>query len=104
VILFLIWMPEIGTDARDAGWTSLNGHYYHLLVQNLPAPPNVNLRFSVFDCDQGGITCQRVQMEEKSFVPGDRVPPLEILQINVDGQVIVTRGNSPTYYTLYRPQ
>lgn len=103
-VLLVIGLPQFGTDARDAGWTSLNDHFYHLLVQQIPSVSGTDLRFLIFDCDAQAIHCQRVQTADKQYPPGDRVPPLVVMQINVDGQVIVARGNSVQPFTVYRPQ
>lgn len=105
VLLLLIGLPEIGTDARDEGWTTLNGHYYHLLVQQQPSPPNTTLRFSIYDCDATAANCARVKVDDVEFRPGDYIPALDLLKITTDGPEVITQGNTSTeHYSLYRPQ
>ncbi len=104
VLLLLTGLPEFGVASRDAGAVSFNGRSYHLFAQAIPAAPGTDLRFLIFECDPAGVTCQRVHRDDKEYAAGDRVPPLELLRIDVDGIFVVVRSDSPVILTQYRPQ
>jgi hypothetical protein len=104
VLLLLTNFPQIGRDARDAGSATLAGHTYHLLVQSATTLPSTNLHFMMFQCDAQGLTCQLASASDAQFAAGERVPPLETLQVNVDGNFLIVKGNSPTPYIQYRAQ
>jgi hypothetical protein len=105
VVLILIGLPEMGTDARDAGWTMHNGRKYALLVQNIPTPPNVTLRLSIFECDEGLINCARVQVDDVEYRTSDHIPALDLIRITNDGPWVITQSNTTSSsLSTYKPQ
>jgi hypothetical protein len=103
VLFLLTGLPEIGSAGRDAAVANYNGRDYHLFAQTIPAAPGTDLRFSIFECDPAGVTCQRVHRDDIEYPAGERVPPLEVLRMEVYGIFLAVRPNSPEILTKYQP-
>lgn len=103
VLFLLTGLPEIGSAGRDASAVNYNGRNFHLFVQRIPANPGTDLRFSIFECDPAGVTCQRVHRDDLEYPAGERVWPLEVLHMDVYGIFLAVRPNSPEILTKYQP-
>jgi len=103
VLFLLTGLPDVGTSGRDASAVNYNGRNYHLFAQTIPASPGTDLRFSIFECDPAGVSCQRVYRDDIEYPAGERVPPLEVLHMDVYGIFLAVRPNSPEILSKYQP-